>query len=444
MTSISLLCPSNRPKDLERWLDSLYENCSNPKDIQICLTVEEMPRDKNLEGWGNTRVRLVKPKQYAINELVEICYKQAMSPFIFLSGDDTICRTKNWDKIFLTELNKYPDNVVLVYPDDMIFGKELACYPVTSRLVMDKIPFPLPFKRYAIDDTIFDIVPKTRRVYLPNVVMEHLHLNSEGPGVPVTRDGVVKYYPINKEVMEQERPLYQAMEPERTRIRKELEAIAGIKTKIMIGLSTAEFGRRADFYDGFNTFLKPADTFISFVHGQSPARSRNLIIQQAIDNECTHIFFLDDDVVIPPDTLMKLLADDKDIVSGLYLMRNHPHNPIAFDTCNEDGRCNYIDLNKYPGQNLVEIKAAGLGCLLVKTDVFRNMEKPWVRLGELELDMWCDDIGMFKRIREAGFKAYLDTTVLIGHQASMTIYPIKQDGQFKIAYDTSGATKVTV
>lgn len=441
MTELSLLCPSNRPMDLYRWLDSLYENCSNPDSIELSLVVENYPR---LNGWKNTKVTVVKPKQYAINELVEIAYKQSTSPFIFLSGDDSICRTKNWDLIFKEELSKFPDQVVLVYPNDMIFGKALACYPVTSRVVMDKMPFPLPFKRYAVDDTIFDIVPKSRRIYLPHVVMEHLHLVDEGPGVQILRDGKVKYYPLNQDIMAVERPLYEAQQGLRDGIRRELEELAGIKTKVMVGLSTAEMGRKADFYDSFHTFVKPANTYISLAHGQSPARNRNIIIQQALDTDCTHVFFLDDDVVIPNDALMKLLAHDKDIVSGLYLMRNHPHQPIAFDFAEEDGKCRHLILDNYKGQDLIPIVGSGLGCLLVKTEVFRKMEKPWVRMGELESDMWCDDLGFYHRARKHGYQAYLDTTVLVGHQAAVTIWPINTPEGIKIGYDTASKDKLII
>lgn len=441
-TWLSVLCPSNRPNDLNTWLDSLYEKCDQPESIEILLVTEEKPDDRHfLRNWGFVSSVKVNPGQFPINDLVHLAYKNSISQYVMLCGDDTICHTQGWDTIFKNELKKYPDKVVLVYPDDMIFGKELACYPVTSRLVMDKVPFPLPFKRYAVDDTIFNIVPPSRRIYMPNVIMEHLHLVDNGPGISVIRDGVTKYYPLDPEVMAVERPMYQAQESLRSRIRKELAERADILpiNKVMIGVITAEYARKADFYDHFNQLVKPEGSLITFAHGQSPARNRNIIIRQALEMDCSHVLFVDDDVIIPPDGLTKLLAHDKDIVSGLYLMRNHPHYPIAFDFASVDGLCNHLVLDKYKGQNLIQIVAAGLGCCLIHTDVFRGMQAPWIRMGELESDMWCDDLGFFKRVREAGFDIFLDTTVLVGHQAAVVIWPIKsEDGTLKIGYDTAG------
>ena len=71
--------------------------------------------------------------------------------------------------------------------------------------------------------------------------------------------------------------------------------------KVIIGVPTGEYARRADFYDYFNTLVKPEGTLLMLSHGQSPATNRNLVIQAALDNDCTHVFFLDDDMVFGPD-----------------------------------------------------------------------------------------------------------------------------------------------
>lgn len=217
-----------------------------------------------------------------------------------------------------------------------------------------------------------------------------------------------------------------------------------MNSKVMIGVVTAEYARRADFYDHFNIFDKPANSVTTFAHGQSPARGRNIIIKQALENECTHVFFMDDDVILPPDALTKLLAHDVDIVSGLYLMRNYPHKPIAFDHAELDGRCSHLDLANYNDQDLIEIVSTGLGCLLVKTDVFRKMEEPWIRMGELESDMWCDDLGFYFRTRKLGFTGYLDPTIHVGHIASMIIYPVKTDKGIRPGYNTASKELIIV
>lgn len=224
------------------------------------------------------------------------------------------------------------------------------------------------------------------------------------------------------------------------------------EVKILIGVITAEMVRRADFYDYFNMLEKPAGTGIAFIHGQSPARGRNMIIEQALEHDFTHVLFVDDDVAFSPDAMMKLLAHNKDIVSGLYLMRNYPHHPIMFDEALDDGRCftHYLSDGE---SGLVKIVAAGAGFLLIKTEVLRKMipfcpgkldKTCWFTLGELENDHWCDDIAFFKHARAAGIDdMWVDLSCIIGHMAQVTVWPNPINGKWQTTYDTKGAQTIS-
>lgn len=214
--------------------------------------------------------------------------------------------------------------------------------------------------------------------------------------------------------------------------------------KLMVGIPTQEFARQAVFYDYLALLDIPKDTLIMKPHGQSPARGRNLIIEQALLNECTHILFIDDDTAFPPDLFTKLVRWDVDMVTGIYCMRNFPHKPIIFDIADEEGRCLYRELpDDLPNDELIPLVAAGLGACLIQTSVFEKMERPWITLGELEKDHWCDDISFFRRAIDAGFNLWGDPSVLVGHMATVTIYPQRDaEGRWQIAYDTAGTMRV--
>ena len=207
--------------------------------------------------------------------------------------------------------------------------------------------------------------------------------------------------------------------------------------KLMIGVPTGEYGRRADFYDYFNGLEKPEGTIIMFVHGQSPAKNRNVIAEAAIKHDCTHVLYIDDDMAFKGDVLTKLLAhSDKDVVSALYLMRNYPHYPVIFDEVHENGKCKFMFLT--PGRKgLTEVVNCGFGFVLIKTDVFKALEKPWIRLGEIEKDEWCDDVAFFNRVREAGFKIYCDLDIWIGHMLNVTLWPGKSGEDWCSVYLTN-------
>ena len=209
----------------------------------------------------------------------------------------------------------------------------------------------------------------------------------------------------------------------------------------MIGVPTGEYGRRADFYDYFNALDKPEGTVIMSSHGQSPAKNRNLIIEQALEHDCTHVLFIDDDMAFEPDALTRILKHaDKDVVFGLYLLRNFPHYPVIFDEKHDDGRCKFMFL-KPEMEGVIEVINGGTGFVLIKTDVFRALEKPWIRLGEIVSDEWCDDVGFFNRVKAAGFHLYCDLSIRLGHMMNVTLWPVKKlDGWYSSYVTGTGDT----
>lgn len=198
-------------------------------------------------------------------------------------------------------------------------------------------------------------------------------------------------------------------------------------SKVLIAVPTAEFARRADFYDYFNALQKPEGTIATFTHGQSPAKNRNLMIRTALEHDCTHIMFIDDDMTLPPDIIPRLLAHDKQIVGGLYLLRNYPHFPVMFDEWFPDGRCKYKFLTP-DVKGLVPVVNMGLGCVLIKTEVFKIIPEPWITLGQLQPEDWSDDIHFFNRCREAGIEMFVDTDVQCGHIITAVIAPRFDEG----------------
>ncbi len=124
-------------------------------------------------------------------------------------------------------------------------------------------------------------------------------------------------------------------------------------------------------------------------------------------------------------------------------MRSYPHQPIIFENALKDGRCSHSWLRK-GRKGLVPIMSAGLGCVLINIEVFKKIEKPYIRLGQLEKDHWCDDTDFFLRLREAGVELFCDLDCLVGHMASVTLWPHEQDGKWFTAYDTKGLDVISI
>lgn len=215
-----------------------------------------------------------------------------------------------------------------------------------------------------------------------------------------------------------------------------------VDNKVLISVITGEYGRRSDFYDFLNMLDKTPTTALAFCHDRSPAHGRNLIVEAALEDNYSHILFMDDDVAPERDALTRLLSHNLDSVSGLYLQGSYPHQPLIFDDFDEEGHAFFSYLED-DAVGLKPIAAAGLGFYLVKTEVLRRMEKPWFRLGELNPEQWCDDIGYFHRLRKLGVESFCDLDVKVGHIRSHIVRPEYKDGRWLTSFDSGGKGRVS-
>jgi hypothetical protein len=126
-----------------------------------------------------------------------------------------------------------------------------------------------------------------------------------------------------------------------------------------------------------------------------------------LDGDYDALLFIDSDMKVPVDLLVRLVEADKDIVSALAFKRFPPYEPCIFKKCDREGTEFWLD---YP-KGLIEIQGVGMACTLIKREVFEKTPKPWFfpepNLGE--------DLAFCVRAKEHGFKIYCDTNLVCGH-----------------------------
>jgi hypothetical protein len=202
----------------------------------------------------------------------------------------------------------------------------------------------------------------------------------------------------------------------------------------VIGVVGADLARYGVFYDSLLMLAKPQGTALVPTHGASPAENRNIITEQALSLGAEWIFYLDDDQVLAPDTLLRLLRHDKDVVSGLYVSREPPFIPHVYDKEDERGWVMPRLLEPNDG-GIHKVLATGAGCMLVKTRVFEKLEKPWWTIGQIVKDGWGDDVDFCRRVRAAGFEVWADLDALVGHSMHGTLWPTRgADGLWSTAF----------
>lgn len=157
------------------------------------------------------------------------------------------------------------------------------------------------------------------------------------------------------------------------------------------------------------------------ITGANVAKNRKRGAESALELNSRWTMFIDDDMVLPEDTLIRLMEADKDIVSGFCVSRRPPFLTAAYM---HDKRTFYRNLTEWPDDTLMEVDAVGAACLLVRTEVFRNIKKPWFHFYDNWESSMGEDLFFCRRAQRKGYKIWLDTGLIIGHigDCAFTIY----------------------
>jgi hypothetical protein len=133
---------------------------------------------------------------------------------------------------------------------------------------------------------------------------------------------------------------------------------------------------------------------------------RESLIKQAIEVGSEWVLWLDSDMMFPPSVLMRLLAHNEDLVGCNYMKRSYPFKTVAFtDTSDWE---NWIPI-QYSNE-LVEAEAVGMGCVLMKTALFKELQKPYFEYTyQPKTEDWGgEDFTLFKKFNKLGHKLKID------------------------------------
>ena len=142
--------------------------------------------------------------------------------------------------------------------------------------------------------------------------------------------------------------------------------------------------------------------------------SRYRLARYAVDNGASHLFFVDSDMVFPPNTLIRLLMTEKDIVGAAYYMRRQSERMTTVRVLNA---AREIEIPAEPPKELTKVAAVGTGCMLISTAALKNIPQPWFNLpfeptGELKQG---EDTWFCEQARKAGYDIWCDPTLAVGH-----------------------------
>lgn len=176
-----------------------------------------------------------------------------------------------------------------------------------------------------------------------------------------------------------------------------------------------------------------ASTIQVAVEGTSVANQRNQCVRAALEHGCEWLLFIDDDHVFAPDSLIRLLAHNLDLVGGTYITKIEPHGTTAMKTDpDHPGKFRSLTPAEQAADGPIPVDGLGMGFTLIRTAVFGLLEAPWFRMGQFGADEMAEDTYFCMAAKAVGVQPFCDVTLVIPHLAVKAVVP---DGEAVRVFD---------
>jgi len=138
----------------------------------------------------------------------------------------------------------------------------------------------------------------------------------------------------------------------------------------------------------------------------------------AID-DATHLFLTEMDMILPKETILNLLALDKDIATGIYFLRNGNGQACLYKktVTPADNPYPHTPVSVFPTDEPFQVDCPGLGCVLIKREVFSKVLQPHFDLKEYT---YGSDMYFYTKVKQAGIEVWADPKTM-AYQIDYTV-----------------------
>lgn len=197
-----------------------------------------------------------------------------------------------------------------------------------------------------------------------------------------------------------------------------------VGSTLMLGIPTLGRPVPLQWALNFKSLNPPINYNCDFniILGKEIGFARNALAKAALERNCKYLFFIGDDVVVPPHALRQLIyrAENQpnvDVVGGIYCAKADPPAPLVF---RGNGVGSYWD---WKVGEFFECSGLGMDCTLIRTEIFSKLAEPWFCTvdkdahidGEPKIESWTEDLYFCNKVTEAGFKVWADASVICEH-----------------------------
>jgi GT2 family glycosyltransferase len=164
----------------------------------------------------------------------------------------------------------------------------------------------------------------------------------------------------------------------------------------------------------FGNMVKPFHWEVADIPRAHVESARTAAVKRAIELRMTHIFFLDDDHIIPADTFTRLWACDAPVAAALAFKRIQPYEPVVGTWgMMGEGQTGVILRPDWIRTGVRKVDAVGFAGVLIDLRVFKTLEDKkldWFKWGSLG-----EDFSFCLSCKDAGIDIYCDTDLILDH-----------------------------
>ena len=160
--------------------------------------------------------------------------------------------------------------------------------------------------------------------------------------------------------------------------------------------------------------------------------ARNEFALDAVNGKYDYLVFVDSDILMEPDTILRLVKDIEDsgadLVTGIYFKRRLPTSPVIYKSIDwsEDavlGAQEFVEAYEdWPREGgLFEIEGCGMGCCVMRVEMLPEVVAAF-RMGPFTpMPRLSEDLSFCWRLKKLGKRMLCDPGILVGH-VGMWIY----------------------
>lgn len=199
--------------------------------------------------------------------------------------------------------------------------------------------------------------------------------------------------------------------------------------KLLVAVPTVDYVS-AEFLKCFAGLIKRlasdgVDFDYKIIGGTLVYIARNRLACKAVNENFTHVLWLDSDMVFSEQILEDLMFCGKDMVCGAFVSRRPPYTPCIYSKLAPQGK-----VEKVTGFGLEAFRVEGCGfaCVLTSIEVLKDVQYQYGTCFQPTPD-YGEDLAFCDRVRSVGREIWCEPTARCGHIAHVPIWPGEEPGK---------------